>query len=288
MRSMTTQQVTQVATVTLSPSRAADFKTCPLLYRFRAIDRIPEPPSEEAVRGTLVHAVLERIFDAPADQRTPALAREIVAGQWARMVAEEPALLDLLEDDGDDGPWLDAAGALVEVYFSLEDPRRLEPAERELMLQVSLTDDVAVKGVIDRLDVSAAGDLRVVDYKTGRAPSVLFEQRALFQLRVYALLLWRARGRLPRMLQLMYLADAQLVRLEPDEDDLRALERTLLALAEAIAAAHVRGEFPPRRGRLCDWCPHRGLCPAWGGTPPPMPQAAAGVGSEATPASAAF
>ena len=26
----------------LSPSRAADFKTCPLLYRFRTIDRIPE------------------------------------------------------------------------------------------------------------------------------------------------------------------------------------------------------------------------------------------------------
>ena len=29
----------------LSPSRAADFKTCPLLYRFRTIDRIPEPRS---------------------------------------------------------------------------------------------------------------------------------------------------------------------------------------------------------------------------------------------------
>ncbi|MFE7455246.1 PD-(D/E)XK nuclease family protein, partial [Streptomyces griseus] len=50
----------------LSPSRASDFMQCPLLYRFRVIDKLPEKPSEAATRGTLVHAVLERLFDAPA------------------------------------------------------------------------------------------------------------------------------------------------------------------------------------------------------------------------------
>src|SRR6476620_975444 len=29
---------------TLSPSRASDFMSCPLKYRFRVVDRIPEPP----------------------------------------------------------------------------------------------------------------------------------------------------------------------------------------------------------------------------------------------------
>jgi putative RecB family exonuclease len=43
----------------LSPSRASDFKQCPLLYRFRAIDRLPEPPSTAQVRGSVVHAALE-------------------------------------------------------------------------------------------------------------------------------------------------------------------------------------------------------------------------------------
>ncbi|MCW2507314.1 MAG: RecB family exonuclease, partial [Modestobacter sp.] len=47
----------------LSPSRAADFKTCPLLYRFRTIDRLPERKTKAAVRGTLVHAVLEKLYD---------------------------------------------------------------------------------------------------------------------------------------------------------------------------------------------------------------------------------
>src|SRR5690606_31306559 len=58
----------------LSPSRAADFKTCPLLFRLRTIDRIPEPPHPDRARGTLVHAVLERLFDLPAAHRTPAAA----------------------------------------------------------------------------------------------------------------------------------------------------------------------------------------------------------------------
>ena len=50
----------------LSPSRAGDFMTCPLLYRFRTIDKLPEPASPDAVRGTLVHKVLEDLFDLPA------------------------------------------------------------------------------------------------------------------------------------------------------------------------------------------------------------------------------
>jgi putative RecB family exonuclease len=284
---VTPQQVTaqQVTVVTLSPSRAADFKSCPLLYRFRAVDRLPEPPSPEALRGTLVHAVLERLFDVPAARRTPDQARQIVVGEWQRMVSDDPAVLEVVQPEPDDGAWLDAAGVLLDAYFALEDPRRLEPAERELLLEVTLTEDVVVKGVIDRLDVSADGELRVVDYKTGRAPSLLFEQQALFQLRVYALLLWRVRGRLPRMLQLMYLADRQIVRLEPHEDDLRGLERTLLALADAIARAHASRDFRPRTSRLCDWCPHRALCPAWGGTPPLLPERGAAVGSPTSLAS---
>ncbi len=272
--------------VALSPSRISDFKTCPLLYRYRAIDRLPEPPSAEAVRGTLVHSVLERLFDEPAADRTPATARTLVEAEWARMVETDPELITLVGDDpADRVAWLEAAGRLLDTYFTLEDPRRLEPAERELLLETALADDVSVKGVIDRVDVASTGELRVVDYKSGRAPAPLFEQRALFQLRVYALLLWRVRGRVPSMLQLIYLADGQLVRLEPHEDDLRALERTLHALAAAIHRAASTGDFRANRSRLCDWCPHQSLCPEWGGTPPPYPPPApadATVESDAT------
>src|SRR5690606_22163696 len=123
----------------LSPSRANDFQQCPLLYRFRVVDRLPEPPQEAPVRGTLVHAVLERLYDAPAGDRTIDAAAALLPREWARMLAEEPELADLMPD-GDEQAWLEPARELLSTYFTLEDPNRLEPQGRELALDVALAD----------------------------------------------------------------------------------------------------------------------------------------------------
>src|SRR5687768_4756572 len=86
----------------LSPSRAADFKTCPLLYRFRTIDRLPERKSLAAVRGTLVHSVLERLYDLPAAQRTVDAAQDLLEPAWAEL-RDEPGVADLFAVAQDDG-----------------------------------------------------------------------------------------------------------------------------------------------------------------------------------------
>jgi len=261
---------------TLSPSRAGDFMTCPLLYRFRVIDRIPERPSPAAARGTLVHAVLERLFELPAGSRTPSAALELLGPEWERLLAEEPELSTLFEDDEDgDGAreeWLTEARGMVERYFSLEDPRRLEPASRELYVETVLESGLQLRGYIDRLDVAPTGEVRVVDYKTGKAPRADFEARALFQMKFYALVLWRLRGTVPRLLQLMYLGNGEILRYAPDEADLRATERKVEALWKAIRRAMDSGEWRERTSRLCDWCDHKQRCPSFGGQPPPLPQ----------------
>jgi putative RecB family exonuclease len=261
---------------TLSPSRAGDFMTCPLLYRFRVIDRIPERPSPAAARGTLVHAVLERLFELPAGSRTPAAALELLGPEWERLLAEEPELSTLFEDDEDEDnareEWLTEARGMVERYFSLEDPRRLEPASRELYVETVLESGLQLRGYIDRLDVAPTGEVRVVDYKTGRAPRADFEARALFQMKFYALVLWRLRGTVPRLLQLMYLGNGEILRYAPDEADLRATERKVEALWKAIRRAMDSGEWRERTSRLCDWCDHKQRCPSFGGTPPPLPE----------------
>jgi putative RecB family exonuclease len=257
---------------TLSPSRAGDFMTCPLLYRFRVIDRIPERPAPAAVRGTLVHAVLERLFDLPAGDRTVAAARELVGPQWDRLVAETPELATMFDDDVlDQGEWLAQAGGLLEAYFTLEDPRRLEPAERELYVETVLSSGLRLRGYIDRLDVAPTGEVRVVDYKTGTAPRAEFERRALFQMKFYALVLWRLRGTVPRQLQLVYLGNGELLRYTPDEADLLATERMVEALWRAIKRAMETGEWRHRPSRICEWCDHKRRCPEFGGTPPPLP-----------------
>ncbi|HET8598740.1 MAG TPA: PD-(D/E)XK nuclease family protein [Segeticoccus sp.] len=259
----------------LSPSRASDFKQCPLLYRFRVIDKLPEAPSPAAARGTLVHAVLERLFDLPAAERTTTAARALLAPEWRRMADEAPELAALLgEEPTAEQEWLTEAATLVERWFTLEDPTRLEPAERELYVETEV-EGLVLRGYVDRLDVAPGGAMRVVDYKTGRSPSPLFEAKALFQMKFYALVLWRLRGEVPRMLQLVYLGDGELVRYCPEEPDLLAMERQLKALWAAIERAAETGDWRPRTSRLCDWCDHRPLCPAFGGTPPPLPDHAA-------------
>ncbi|HRW17229.1 MAG TPA: PD-(D/E)XK nuclease family protein [Dermatophilaceae bacterium] len=257
----------------LSPSRASDFKQCPMLYRFRVVDRLAAPASPAAARGTLVHSVLERLFDLPAAERTPEAAATLVAPAWAALVEEEPGYAALLADRAE-SDWFAEARRLVERWFTLEDPTRLEPQARELYVEAEL-DGLVLRGYVDRLDVRDDGALRIVDYKTGRSPSELFERASLFQMRFYALVLWRMHGVVPRMLQLVYLGNGELVCYEPDEADLLATERSLRALWEAISLAARTGDWRPRVSRLCDGCDFKALCPAWGGTPPPLPQDAA-------------
>jgi putative RecB family exonuclease len=255
----------------LSPSRAGDFMTCPLLFRFRTIDRLPQAPSSAATRGTVVHAVLERLYDLPAAERTLEAARRLLEPEWERLRADEPAVAELFSDEGELVRWLDSARDLLAGYFELEDPTRLEPAYRERLVEVVLPGGLRLRGIVDRLDRAPSGDLRVVDYKTGRAPGEAFEGKALFQMKFYALVLWRTTGTVPRLLQLMYLGDREVLRYSPDEADLRATERKLLALWEAIERATSLREFRPRPSKLCGWCDHQALCPSFGGSPPPFP-----------------
>ncbi len=257
----------------LSPSRAADFKTCPLLYRFRTIDRLPEQPSPDQARGTLVHAVLERLFDLPAHQRTVEQAAELIEPQWQRLVEEQDGLLGMFADGGTPEEFLSSARGLLDGYFAVEDPRRLDPAEREYLVTTEVDEGrLVLRGYIDRLDVAPSGDLRVVDYKTGGAPREAFEARALFQLKFYALVLWRTRGVVPRVLRLLYLRDAEICDYAPDTEELARFERTLVALWAAIERATAAREFRPKPSRLCGWCAHQARCPAFDGTPPPFPE----------------
>ncbi|MFU2338109.1 PD-(D/E)XK nuclease family protein [Streptomyces albidoflavus] len=264
--------------VSLSPSRASDFMQCPLLYRFRVIDRLPEKPSPAATRGTLVHAVLERLFDAPAAERTAPRATGLLPGEWERLLAERPELAELFSgEEGESTPgerlerWLGEAERLVERWFTLEDPTRLEPAERELFVEAELESGLRLRGIIDRVDVAPTGEVRIVDYKTGKAPRPQYAEGALFQMTFYALVVWRLKGVLPRRLQLVYLGSGEVRSYDPVMADLERVERKLLALWEAIQEATRTGDWRPKPSKLCGWCDHQAVCPEFGGTPPPYP-----------------
>ncbi|MCW2783682.1 MAG: Recombinase RecB [Marmoricola sp.] len=257
----------------LSPSRAGDFKTCPLMYRYRTIDKLPEPPSPAAVRGTVVHKVLEDLFDLPAAERTPERASTMIGAAW-EYVLDDDDRAALLFADGDEqaeAAWLATCRTVLQRYFELEDPRTLEPAERELYVETVLDSKLLLRGFVDRLDIAPNGAIRVVDYKSGVSSAEGFEAKALFQMRFYALVLWKTRGVIPAMLRLIYLGNGEMLSYVPDEQDLCSTERQLQAIWTAIELATETEDWRPSRSRLCDWCSFKAHCPEFGGTILPLP-----------------
>ncbi|MDO4609338.1 RecB family exonuclease [Corynebacterium sp.] len=254
----------------LSPSRANDYRQCPLKYRFRAIDRLPEPKTVAQVKGTLVHAVLERMHGLPREERTYPGSVLMLKPEWARMCDADSELANLVPEDELYG-FLVECRSLLKGYFMLENPAGFDAAELERFVQIRLG-DVPARGFIDRIDVAPTGEVRIVDYKTGRKPSPRFQDEAMFQMRFYALVYWRLTGRIPDQLRLMYLKVADDLVHVPDARELERFQAELSQLWADIVRDGEFGDFAPRTSKLCGWCSYRDdYCPAHGGTPPEYP-----------------
>ncbi len=255
----------------LSVSRAKEYQKCPLQYRLHVVDGIREPATRATAAGTLVHSVLEHLYDVPAPIRTPEHATTLIAPHWERMLAKDPALLDLFDDSMTQEKWLEDVHGLVESYFRVEDPQRLQPVGREQRIDIVTDDGIRLRGFIDRIDRSPAGDLRVIDYKTGRAPSPRFVDEALFQMRFYALLL-RGSDRLPARTQLLYLRSGRVLTLDPVPTDIDHCSAEVSHLWDQIEADATAGRFAPRKNPLCGWCRVQDRCPLFGGVTPELPE----------------
>ena len=244
----------------LSPSRVGDFTNCPQLYKYRAILNLPEKISLDAERGKLVHSVLEDLFELPRMDRTPDSALELLPIKWQQHLESKPELSAEITDQKE---WNDRVESLLKTYFTLEDPTSFDSTYRELHLERDLSEEVYLHGYVDRLDIAPTGEVRIVDYKTGKSPKPGWEEKALFQLRVYALLYWRNEGVLPKMLQLIYLGTSDTLKSSPTEAVLVATEKKLQNIADEILTAIETDFFPTRKSKLCDWCSFKEICPAF-------------------------
>jgi putative RecB family exonuclease len=266
----------------LSPSRVSSFQDCALAFRFSAIDHLPEPSSLPAVRGTLVHAALERLFALPPEARTPECATTCLAEAHAAM-QDDPEYVGLALDEDADLALRERAQELIDNYFRLEDPTAITPIGIELRLEAPLG-DLNLRGIIDRLELDADGGLVVTDYKTGAAPRQQFEQGRLGGVHFYSFLCEELFGVRPSKVQLLYLADPVAIVAEPTDQASRGLRRKLTAVWTAIERSCEREDFRPRPSKLCDWCAFQTHCPAFGGDPDAARrEAAASAALEDTP-----
>lgn len=254
----------------LSPSRASDYQQCPLRYRYRAIDRLPEPKTVAQVKGTLVHAVLETIYAQPREERTYPVAVAHLKPHWAMMCVEDTELKQLVPEENllD---FLVECRSLLRGYFEMENPQGFDAHEIEMYVNTILPNGVPVRGFIDRVDIAPTGEVRVVDYKTGKKPIPRYSHDAQFQMRFYALVYWRLFDTIPHQLRLMYLKVIDSMILTPSREELEYFERDLGDLWEKIESDGATGRFRPKKSKLCGWCSFQDICPEFGGTPPEYP-----------------
>jgi putative RecB family exonuclease len=254
---------------TLSPSRASDFKTCPQMYKFRSIDRIPTEPTVYQARGTTAHLALERLFSEPASTRTPERLYDLFREAWTELKATE--FPDLFTSVDEERRWGIESLQLLADYFRMEDPSSFEPDELEMDLTVEIG-SMTIRGILDRMErveeVDAAGDRRsllvITDYKTGKAPPEAYAQKAFFALKIYALLIRATRGITPDRVRLLYLNGPTEYTMDINDRQLDAMHRQLEALWGAIEQAIETDRWPTRTSALCDWCDFKvDLCPAW-------------------------
>jgi len=247
---------------TLSPSKASAFTDCPLAFRYSIIEHLPEPPSPHAVKGTLVHAVLERLFwEYEPGARTPAAALEALGQAWGE-IQDDPEFVELGLDTDEANEFRADAEVLLHNYFRIEDPNAVKTVGVELGLEASIG-GMVLRGIIDRLDLAEDGELVVVDYKTGRAPSAQFERSRLNGVHTYALLCERVLGRFPSQVKLLYLRDPLAIVASPTEQSVRGHRTRTAALWTAIERACEREDFRPRPSGLCRFCNFQDLCPAY-------------------------
>jgi putative RecB family exonuclease len=253
----------------LSPSRASDFKTCPQMYKFKSIDKIPTVPTKFQARGTTAHLALERLFELPADDRTPDRLYDLFRSAWAELKPiEYPDLFDTVDEER---TWGIETLNLLATYFTVEDPTSFEPLELEMDLTVAVN-SMTIRGILDRMEsieeVDDNGQTRsvlvITDYKTGKAPPERYAQKAFFALKIYALLIRITRDVTPDRLRLLYLNGPTAYTMDVNDHQLDAMEKQLEALWAAIENAIIKDNWPAKTSVLCDWCDFKAeLCPAW-------------------------
>jgi putative RecB family exonuclease len=250
----------------LSPSKVSSFKDCALAFRFGAIDKLPEPPSPWTVKGTLVHRALELLFwEEDAGSRTRSAANDRLARAWDELQAD-PEFVGLDLSESDRAAFRTEAAVLLENYFAIEDPNAVHVIGTELYLEVQLG-SMRLRGIIDRLDLTPEGELVVVDYKTGRAPKVAYENGRLGGVQFYAFLCEQVLGQRPARIQLLHLAEPVAIISTPTAQTTRGLEQRAMAVWKAIERACEREDFRPKPSSLCDYCAYKQYCPAFGGNP---------------------
>ncbi len=243
----------------LSPSRASQFKTCPMQFKYANVYKIKEPTNEVQAKGTTVHEALEKLYDLPQDERNLDNLHNLFRKVWTD-VRNNDEHVHLFDTQDKEREWGIDGLKLLSNYFTLEDPTKFEPLERERWVRGAI-DDLNLRGILDRMDKNEKGELIIVDYKSGKAPIAKYKEPRFFALKLYALLIKDEIGETPAELKLIYLQNSTIHSMKVDDEMLENARIEILEIWNNIKESFKNNDFPTIKNTLCDWCYYKPICP---------------------------
>ena len=251
----------------LSPSRASQFKTCPQQFKFANVDKLKEPTNEVQAKGTAVHQALEDLFELPKEDRDTEKLHNLFRAAWTkvRRTDEHHNLFSSVDEERE---WGVDGLKLLNNYMSMEDPKSFDPLERERWVRGTI-EDLNLRGILDRMDRNQNGELIIVDYKSGKAPSEKYKEPRFFALKLYALLIRDELGITPIELKLIYLKNSTIHTLKVDNAMLDEVKIEILDIWSDIKLAFEENNFPATKNALCkNWCYYKPICPVFNDNAP--------------------
>ncbi len=252
-----------------SQSKMGLYRECPLKYKFRYIDKIPEKPKYFFSFGTILHSVMEFLYSTP---QFPPIddALKFFKQKWAEQTWQEKGYASAeKEQEG----FLEGQ-EIIKKYYQKHFADNLHPLSTEMKVYADI-DGLTVMGIVDRIDYLGDGKIAILDYKTGKTL-----KREPDQLMFYQKLLENS----PKLLPLVQARDIEIqkIRIEKmlfyhlptlTEDafkpvpaaELNNFWKGALKTAENILAQ--KFDATPSE-QACKWCDYRGNCPVWSLTPP--------------------
>ncbi len=241
----------------LSPSSASAFEGCPRRWRFKYVERQPEPSGQAALVGSFAHRVLELLCEFPGVERTMDQAKVLAKQVWPEFETDEDyGGLELTDDEARAFRW--QAWLAIAGLWDIEDPAKVEVVSTEQKIKVELG-QVPFVGIVDRVD-RIGGKLVVSDYKSGTLPGARWRNDKIRQVMLYAAALQESAGEIPDRARLLYLGQ-RILDVRVTERRLEEAVGSLSEVWDGINVACSEDTFEPRPTVLCGWCPFVEQCP---------------------------
>ena len=231
---------------TISESKFQTFKQCQLKYRYRYVDRLPEPEetNTEALHfGSYIHKILEDGVDAKTQEELLVIAEE-VKGSYKVSKKYEGKDLKCIQN------------------FLAFNPQLEETVATELVFEVPVKDDITLNGIIDRVVKGTDGGYLIIDYKTSKREKSKVELYQDTQLKGYVYAISKLYN-VPYS-QIVaahyYPLTNNFVFVQYSNPQINAHLRKIIDEVWKIRKKK-KDDMLPSRNDFCNWCAYKTACP---------------------------